>query len=90
MTTVQTTVQTTHHNVLHSQIMYDGNVCSRAVIVVLDANRWHASARSCIAWNMSVNSAGCEFIITYRLKYNFVIKQHAERLTDTCFCGSKI
>lgn len=59
-------------------------------MVVLDANRWHASAGSCIACDMTVNSARCEFVIIYRLKYNFLIKQHAERLTDVCVCGSKI
>jgi len=90
-----TTVQTAHHNLLDSQIIYgrnhrDRNIVSRAVLVVLDANRWHASAGSCIACNMAVNSAGCEFVIIYRLKYNLLIKQHAERLTDVCFCGGKI
>ena len=85
-----TTVQTSHHNVLDSQTIYDRNVFARALLVLLDANRWYATAGSCIACNMTGNSAGCEFVITCRLKYNFLIKQHAERLTDVCFCGSKI
>jgi hypothetical protein len=52
------------------------------MLVVLDTNRWKASLRSCIACDMTENGKGSELVIRYRLKYDFVTFQDAERLTD--------